>query len=1484
MSMSHNKNIPAISTSNNRAISQNSETPAYSLRPRKNGQVVHPRNAAEVLASENFCSLSLDSLSPEVVLEDISDICVTVQSSELDSLVSNHSADPLLANDKGKLLAMPERFPISWPSMSEDSKWNTLNEAITKHLSTASKNLSVGSRIQFLETILYECASNAFGHAFPSAKPPRKSFSCPKKDRTIQLVKTKNHLLLQMEVNPSEREGLVKLLEETRSELRQLRKTGNRRKKRWLRNRQRKSFKANPYKCGKDLLRPKNFSKLSIPTADLDRILKSMHSDPSRDVPLPPLDGLPDPPVVDFKFDASTFSSQAFGGILRSRRNASRPGPNAIPYKLYKKCPGAAKYLFQLLCDCLRLKRVPLQWRIAFKTFIPKVEDPDSSSFPDFRDIALLNVEGKIFFSLISKRFHKHLVEKNKFIDTSVQKGCMKDIPGCWEHIAMVWDALKDARLNRRDLVSIWLDIANAYGSIPHKLIFFALRRYGIPEKWISIVETYYYSSWSKAVSEGALSSWHRHERGIFTGCCLSIILFLAGMNVVIEYICNTEVQRFVSSSKVLMPLVRAFMDDLNLLTSSSRNMRGLLKRASTALNWAGMEFRAKKSRYLLMKGGRVTDSEFVVGAAEKIPSITVKPIRSLGKTIDASVSDKEGSTMVEEAIIEGITSINNSLLLGTSKVWILQFLLLPQIRWILMIYEIPLSTVERFEKRISRFIRKWLGFHPTISSLALYSKESPCPLPITSLTSLFKTTKASAQLQLRDSSDPIIASSTPNLYTGAKWRVSDAVQDADSILHFRKIQGHTQTNKAGLGWTPSQKIPDIGTKEYRKALSDTVSRVHDQQNVAIEEGKKLQNSWTEWSSFVRNDLTWKCIWAYGPNLVKFCVQSCFNTLPSPNNLIRWKTRDFHDPSCSLCKTEPMCTLPHILSGCKFSLRNKRYSFRHDSVVKVFVEGVVEQIGKKLKSSSPTTFKVKFVSPGEVGQPKHVRYVGLLDRAKDWIVLADVGSSQLIFPVEIFATSDRPDVVIYSRSKKIVILIENTSGCEENHSERHAWKIEKYKDLVGAIQSAGWSCHFFAIEVGARGFNSTHVPFCLKSLGFPPKSVKEMLKKLGYTALQASYQIWLAHDDVGWKPPAIKWQSNLPSVPQPPTLVPSKSPTVTAKSATTTLPSSSPSEHIHFDVHQVPPESVGETRDHSSIEVASDLPGTSKGLSNGRLRRPSVGLVNLGNTCYANAILVCMFSLPELWEFPSTSSLLQSLRLVLMTMNSHQPSLRPMKFLTALKNHMTGKQRQAFRWNQQHDPSEVLGYVLDEVRQATHNLQLVSSHLVPTYCCLSCSHKGTVDGSSTESRIINLQVSESVSKSVQLLLSGSKVSRFCASCNRDQLCNEKLTFTILPDVLIFRLTRDQFCRKKGFKKLRDKVKCDKVVHMPSGDVLTPDITNYNLISVIHHTGDNGAGHCTATIVNGNKQGVMWRYNDSQVSKVTKLDERSAYILFYRKSR
>ena len=109
-------------------------------------------------------------------------------------------------------------------------------------------------------------------------------------------------------------------------------------------------------------------------------------------------------------------------------------------------------------------------------------------------------------------RLETHLIH-NKFINNSKQKGCMEKIPGCWEHLSMVWHALKEERARKSNLAVIWLDIANAYGSIPHKLIVFALHRYGVSPQWIRLIETYYKGIFSKSFSQSATSSWHRHQQ-----------------------------------------------------------------------------------------------------------------------------------------------------------------------------------------------------------------------------------------------------------------------------------------------------------------------------------------------------------------------------------------------------------------------------------------------------------------------------------------------------------------------------------------------------------------------------------------------------------------------------------------------------------------------------------------------------------------------------------------------------------------------------------------------------------------------------------------------------------------------------------------------------------------------------------------------------------------------------------------------------------
>ena len=92
----------------------------------------------------------------------------------------------------------------------------------------------------------------------------------------------------------------------------------------------------------------------------------------------------------------------------------------------------------------------------------------------------------------------------------------MEKVPGCWEHILMVWAALKEDRPKNLSLSTTWLDIANANGSIAHKLIIFALHLYDVSPKLIWVIETYYTSIFSKSFSQEVPSHCHQHQRTIF--------------------------------------------------------------------------------------------------------------------------------------------------------------------------------------------------------------------------------------------------------------------------------------------------------------------------------------------------------------------------------------------------------------------------------------------------------------------------------------------------------------------------------------------------------------------------------------------------------------------------------------------------------------------------------------------------------------------------------------------------------------------------------------------------------------------------------------------------------------------------------------------------------------------------------------------------------------------------------------------------------
>lgn len=67
-------------------------------------------------------------------------------------------------------------------------------------------------------------------------------------------------------------------------------------------------------------------------------------------------------------------------------------------------------------------------------------------------------------------------------MDTSCQKEGVPGFPGCVEHSSVIWEQIKLGKYKRNDLRIVWLDLANAYGSVPHHFINYATEFFHMPD------------------------------------------------------------------------------------------------------------------------------------------------------------------------------------------------------------------------------------------------------------------------------------------------------------------------------------------------------------------------------------------------------------------------------------------------------------------------------------------------------------------------------------------------------------------------------------------------------------------------------------------------------------------------------------------------------------------------------------------------------------------------------------------------------------------------------------------------------------------------------------------------------------------------------------------------------------------------------------------------------------------------------------------
>ena len=1065
-----------------------------------------------------------------------------VNSREVLSPDEPHSAKDIqrLLTEKHELFPPADRNEkIRWPA-SNDKSWKEFDVRTSEKLKTRQRDKQFQEKMKIHCDVVYEEGVRWFGLLDKSRQAAASQVQPNRRQLRIEsLVGERRELRkkLRKANTDIERDGYGALLKVLAEKLMSLRRAEARKKKQAQRRRTNRLFKLNPFRAVKNILCPNPAGELKCSKEELDSHLENTYGDERRSIPLGVLDGLPEKTVDPrIPFNTRDISRKEHEDVIKKARAKSAPGNNGLPYLVYKRCPGISENLWVLNRLAFKTAEYPDNCRFFEGVYIPKT---DGDFGPDTgRPISLGNVQGKVYMSVLAKRLTEFVIQ-NDYVDTTVQKGGVPKVKGCIEHFGAMWEVIKDAKLNRKDLSVVWLDLANAYGAVPHLLIIRALRFYNIPTKVVNIILLYFSGVYGRFSSRTVTSKWQKFEIGIFMGCVISVIIFVLCMNLADEYV-KIKIPKAIQYVKgvVPIPVLKLFMDDSCVTSAKAKDMEKALVIVKNFVDWARFRLKSSKSRALVFRSGKAVkwsqedsevedseeDSKIYLGG-ELIPNVCEKPIKFLGRWIRADAKDKVVIEQTRQDLVVFLQRLDKSDLSGLQKCWGYQYLVLPKMKWALAIYDIPLSTIFKWEQMTNKHLRSWLGAGHTLSRLCLFSKDSGVALPIDSLLDTWKVEKCRLQQSYNTSPDEFVRAICPKVRSGQVWKAEDALTNAERDLECEAVRGMVQPHlRAGIGFgewkKPWEKLSD---KEKEKAIMERVTENLNQERQTQYGTLEMQSRWVEWRDEVLAlDMSWNNMFKMGDSMVGFALRAVYGTLITPALASKWNEDE--DGNCKLCNLGNPGTIRHILSGCPVSLQQGRYRWRHDKVLKQ-IEGQVayhveHRVNNPRRSTKIREEDIKFVGAGcrTGGRQKNANWkdMGITNHAKDWKVMSDLGQ-QLKFPSEIADTRLRPDLIIYSTAIKRVIWWELTCPSEERISDSHEIKLDRYANLQVDCQSNGWSCYNLAVEVGARGFVAESLSKAARMIGIRGRALKKLTREVGEEALHCSRWIYLLAGKKEWE-------------------------------------------------------------------------------------------------------------------------------------------------------------------------------------------------------------------------------------------------------------------------------------------------------------------------------------------------------------------------------
>ena len=302
--------------------------------------------------------------------------------------------------------------------------------------------------------------------------------------------------------------------------------------------------------------------------------------------------------------------------------------------------------------------------------------------------------------------------------------------------------------------MTTWLDLQNAYGTVPHNLIQFALEWYHVPDNIRRMIFKYYDENYIRVKTKEWTTDWIHCGIGVFQGCPLSCILFLTVFNLCLDLLDKYSHLGYCISDSTIRSSAKAYADDLTLIARSPEDCQKLINIVNQFLRWTRtMKAKPIKCQSHAMKKyvpnkmqrrkGHKTqyvayDPKLTIDGGE-IVSIHNQPMRFLGRLIFEDLKDQAIRQSVRGKLVDMLKATEKSQLNGIMKMWIYNNAIIPKMTWEFTIYNFPITYVESLAAVCTKYLKRWDGISHCTTKTALYQSRKKYGLQLKKLTTSVK-------------------------------------------------------------------------------------------------------------------------------------------------------------------------------------------------------------------------------------------------------------------------------------------------------------------------------------------------------------------------------------------------------------------------------------------------------------------------------------------------------------------------------------------------------------------------------------------------------------------------------------------------------------------------------------------------------------------------------------------------------------------------